>query len=79
MAEKRASSNLAAALKAGESKKKVPQNEVRRDQAHVGAWMPKEVLQQFKILAAERGVKQKELMSEALNDLFRKYRKPEIA
>lgn len=60
-----------------EAKKK--QTEYRKDQAHVGAWMPKEVLQQVKILAAEEGVKQKELMSEALNDLFRKYRKPEIA
>lgn len=65
--------------KSSNSPGKISQKELRKDQSFVGAWLPKEVLQQVKIMAAEQGIKQKDLMVEALNDFFRKHNKPEIA
>ena len=61
----------------GDAKKQ--QIELRKDQAHVGAQMEQEVLWQLKALATERRMKQNKLMREAVNDLFRKYKKPKIA
>lgn len=41
--------------------------------------MPPEVRQQLKILAAQQNITMQNLLAEALNDLFAKYGKPEIA
>lgn len=42
-------------------------------------WLPPEVIQQFKVIAAEEGVKIEELMAESMNRTFEKYGKPQIA
>ena len=42
-------------------------------------WQPRAVTHQLRILAAEQDRSQRDLISEALNDLFRKYNRPEIA
>ena len=41
--------------------------------------MPPEVRQQLKVMAAEQNVTMQSLLAEAMNDLFAKYGKPEIA
>ena len=38
-----------------------------------------DTIKQVKILSAENGVRQNELINEAMNDIFRKYNKPPIA
>lgn len=40
---------------------------------------PPEVRQQLKLLAVQQGAQMQDLIGEALNDLFMKYRLPEIA
>ena len=45
----------------------------------VAGYYPKEVRVQLKILAAEQGRSMENMIAEALNDLFAKYGKPEIA
>jgi hypothetical protein len=45
----------------------------------ITAHLPAQVRGQLKLLAAERGRTLQDLMSEAFNDLFAKYGKPEIA
>jgi hypothetical protein len=45
----------------------------------ITAHLPGQVRSQLKILAAEQGSTLQDLMSEAFNDLFAKYGKPEIA
>lgn len=45
----------------------------------LGVHLSREAIRQFNTLAAERGLQKQELMSEALNDLFEKYKKPPIA
>lgn len=54
----------------------------RPDQAGkrlIGAQFPEAVYRQFRILAGEKGIGSQALLSEALNDLFRKYGKDQIA
>lgn len=56
--------------------------EKRPDQAGkrlIGAQFPEAVYRQFRILAGEKGIGSQALLSEALNDLFRKYGKDQIA
>ncbi len=45
----------------------------------IGAQFPEAVYRQFRILAGEKGIGSQALLSEALNDLFRKYGKDQIA
>jgi hypothetical protein len=45
----------------------------------VSSWQTPETARQLRILAAEEGSTQQALMAEALNLLFVKYRKPQIA
>lgn len=42
-------------------------------------WLHPSVVRQFKIVSAESGKTQQELMGEMMNWLFREYGKPEIA
>lgn len=51
----------------------------REGQTLVGGFFAPEVHRQLKVLAAENGATQQALLSEALNMLFAKYGKPEIA
>jgi hypothetical protein len=45
----------------------------------LGAHIPEAAHRQFRILAAERGLANNELLREAINDLFAKYGKQSIA
>jgi hypothetical protein len=45
----------------------------------VAGYYPQQVRVQLKILAAEQGRSMESMIAEALNDLFAKYGKPEIA
>lgn len=45
----------------------------------IGAQFPEAVYRQFRILAGEKGIGSQALLSEALNDLFHKYGKDQIA
>ena len=45
----------------------------------IGSHFPETVRDQLKLLAIERRTSSQDLLPEALNDLFAKYRKPEIA
>jgi antitoxin-like ribbon-helix-helix protein len=61
-----------------------PKTEAERNPARVGkrqvaAFFAPEVGRALKLLAAERDSTVQALMAEALNDLFRKHRKPPIA
>jgi hypothetical protein len=51
----------------------------RRDTRQIAAHFPEEVAWQLRELAVERRKTVQALMGEALNDLFQKYGKPEIA
>lgn len=51
----------------------------REGQTLVGGFFSPSVHRQLKILAAEQGKSQQALLGEALNMLFVKYAKPEIA
>jgi hypothetical protein len=51
----------------------------RAGKTNVTGYFPGEVKKQLRILAAERDTTIQDLMAEALNDLFAKYGKPEIA
>jgi hypothetical protein len=51
----------------------------RRDTRQIAAHFPEEVAWQLRELAVERRRTVQALMGEALNDLFQKYGKPEIA
>ena len=42
-------------------------------------WVEPEVIQQIKLIAVEQGKQQQEIINEALNMEFARYRKPEIA
>ncbi len=45
----------------------------------IGAQFPEAVYRQFKVIAGENGIGSHALMREALNDLFRKHGKDQIA
>jgi len=45
----------------------------------IGAQFPEAVYRQFKVIAGEKGIGSSELLREALNDLFGKYDKDQIA
>jgi hypothetical protein len=45
----------------------------------IGAQFPEAVYRQFRIIAGEQGIGSQALLREALNDLFRKYGKDQIA
>jgi hypothetical protein len=51
----------------------------RAGKSNVTGYFPPAVKRQLRILAAERGVTIQDLLGEALNDLFAKHGKPEIA
>jgi hypothetical protein len=51
----------------------------REGQTLVGGFFAPEVHRQLKVLAAETGATQQNLLAEALNMVFSKYGKPEIA
>jgi hypothetical protein len=51
----------------------------RDGKSNVTGYFPPEVKKQLRILAAERSTTIQELLAEALNDLFAKHGKPEIA
>lgn len=51
----------------------------RKNQVMIGGFFSQSVHKQLKLLAAEREETQQALMAEALNMLFAKYGKPEIA
>lgn len=51
----------------------------RQNTRPITGHFPKEVRDQLKILAVERDTTMHNLMAEALNDLFAKYGKPEVA
>lgn len=51
----------------------------RQNTRPITGHFPKEVRDQLKILAVERDTTMHHLMAEALNDLFAKYGKPEVA
>ena len=51
----------------------------RVDTVPVGGHFPETVRDQLKLLAIERRTTSQDLLAEALNDLFAKYGKPEIA
>lgn len=55
------------------------QTGARAGTAPITGHFPKQVRDQLKILAIERGSTLQNLMAEAYNDLFAKYGKPEIA
>ena len=45
----------------------------------IGAQFPEAVYRQFRVIAGEKGIGSNELLREALNDLFSKYHKDQIA
>jgi hypothetical protein len=45
----------------------------------IGAQFPEAVYRQFRVIAGEKGIGSNELLREALNDLFGKYHKDQIA
>jgi hypothetical protein len=51
----------------------------REGKSNVTGYFPPEVKKQLRILAAERSTTIQDLLAEALNDLFAKHGKPEIA
>jgi hypothetical protein len=51
----------------------------REGQASIMFWGDPAVRRQLKMISAETGKTQQRLLSEAMNLLFREYRKPEIA
>src|SRR4029434_6087139 len=51
----------------------------RAQKSNVTGYFPPEVKKQLRILAAERETTIQALLAEAMNDLFAKYGKPEIA
>ena len=51
----------------------------RDAKAHVGGYYPPEVNRQLRILAADERTTIEDLLAEALNDLFQKHGRPEIA
>lgn len=51
----------------------------RDGKSNVTGYFPLEVKKQLRILAAERSTTIQDLLAEALNDLFAKHGKPEIA
>lgn len=68
-----------AAKNSGYEPKEVYQQPSRVDTAPITAHFPRQVRDQLKILAIERGSTLHNLVAEAYNDLFAKYGKPEIA
>ncbi len=58
-----------------ESKNKIAE----KSEVLLGVQLSKAAKQQFNVLAAEEGRLQKDLLAEALNDLFQKYGKARIA
>ncbi len=56
-----------------------PRTPAREGQTLVGGFFAPEVHRQLKVLAAEKGATQQGLIAEALNMVFSKYGKPEIA
>lgn len=51
----------------------------REGKATVSGYYPREVRKQLRTMAAEADTSIEDLLAEALNDLFAKYQKPEIA
>ncbi len=56
-----------------------PSPDRREGKSNVTGYYPPEVKRQLKAMAAERDTFIEDLLAEALNDLFAKYGKPEIA
>ena len=56
-----------------------PKQASRRDTAAITVHYPEPVRRQLKILASEEGRNVDDMVAEALNLLFARYRKPEIA
>ena len=51
----------------------------REGKATVSGYYPREVRKQLRSMAAEQETTIEDLLAEALNDLFAKYKKPELA
>jgi len=58
---------------------KQPRPRGREGKRLIGGHFAPEVLKQLRLLAAEQDRTLQDLIAEALNELFAKYRKPEIA
>lgn len=71
--------HVAEAKENGSESKEIYQQPSRADTAPITAHFPRQVRDQLKILAIERGSTLQNLVAEAYNDLFAKYGKPEIA
>ena len=67
------------AAEAGKGTKAGPRAPSREGQTLVGGFFAPPVHKQLKVLAAETGITQQALLAEALNMVFAKYGKPEIA
>jgi hypothetical protein len=59
--------------------KEAEKQKSRREAVPITVFQPEQVRIQLKMLAAERGDTIENKVAEALNDLFAKYKKPEIA
>lgn len=57
---------------------KAERPEYRVGQANVSAYLPKGFQQSVRLLYAQTGRSQRELLAEALNDLFAKYDVPQV-
>lgn len=56
-----------------------PSEKKRKDLKALTQWVEPEVIAQIKLIAAEQRKQQKEIVNEALNMVFARYRKGEIA
>lgn len=56
-----------------------PQVEKRKKLKAITQWVEPEVAQQIKLIAVEQGKQQQEIINEALNMVFARYHKGEIA
>lgn len=61
------------------NKAPAPSHKKREKKKALTQWVAPEVLQQIKLIAAEEGRQQQDVVNEALNMLFARYRKAEIA
>lgn len=65
--------------KGSEQKKPTPQQKSRANKVQIPVYVAPEARKQLKILSAETGRTQEDLLKEAINDFFRKHNKPVIA
>jgi hypothetical protein len=61
------------------NKTPAPSHKKREKKKALTQWVQPEVIQQIKLIAAEEGKQQQDVINEALNMVFAKYRKAEIA